>query len=45
MRMIWSKMQNMYIESSLVAVCVPEEALVSEAEVIAQGLYARYFGL
>ena len=36
------QMQNMYIESSLVAVCVPEEALVSEAEVIAQGLYARY---
>ncbi len=36
------QMQNMYIESSLVAICVPEEALVSEAEVIAQGLYARY---
>lgn len=36
------QMQNMYIESSLVVVCVPEEALVSEAEVIAQGLYARY---
>lgn len=36
------QMQNMYVESSLIAVCVPEEALLSEAEVIAQGLYARH---
>lgn len=35
-------MQEMYIESSLIALCLPEKALSSEAEVIAKGLYARY---
>src|SRR5690606_32110041 len=35
-------MATFYIVSSLLVVCVPEEELVSEAEVIAQGLYARY---
>ncbi|WP_347452664.1 HAD-IA family hydrolase [Acinetobacter thermotolerans] len=36
------QMQNMYIESSLIALCLPEGALISESDTIAQGLYARY---
>lgn len=35
-------MQTMYIESSLIAICLPEQALSAEAHTIAQGLYARY---
>ncbi|WP_111895521.1 bifunctional mannitol-1-phosphate dehydrogenase/phosphatase [Acinetobacter sp. MB5] len=34
--------QEMYIESSLVAICLPENAIETESEAIAQGLYARY---
>lgn len=36
------QMQEMYIASSMIAVCLPEHALASEAKTIAQGLYARY---
>ena len=35
-------MQQMYIDSSLVALCLPEQAIETEAKTIAQGLYARY---
>ena len=35
-------MQHMYIESSLIALCLPEKAIEQEAKTIAQGLYARY---
>ena len=36
------QMQQMYVESSLIALCLPEHALQQEAKVIAQGLYARF---
>ena len=36
------QMHAMYVESSLIAFCLAESALVSEAATIAQGLYARY---
>lgn len=36
------QMQKMYIESTLLAICLPENALDTESETIAQGLYARY---
>lgn len=36
------QMQAMYIESTLIAICLPEKAIEAEAETIAQGLYARY---
>ena len=34
--------QEMYIESALIAICLPESAIEIEANAIAQGLYARY---
>ncbi|WP_089605204.1 bifunctional mannitol-1-phosphate dehydrogenase/phosphatase [Acinetobacter piscicola] len=34
--------QEMYTESVLVAICLPESAIKTEATAIAQGLYARY---
>lgn len=36
------QMQEMYTTSSMIALCLPEHALASEAKTIAQGLYARY---
>lgn len=36
------QMHLMYIESSLIALCLAEDAIQTEAETIAQGLYARY---
>ncbi|WP_180049612.1 bifunctional mannitol-1-phosphate dehydrogenase/phosphatase [Acinetobacter sp. YH12144] len=36
------QMQEMYTESSLVAICLPEKAIAEEANTIAQGLYARH---
>lgn len=36
------KMHEMYIQSSMIAICLPEEAIEEEAHIIAQGLYARY---
>ncbi|WP_180134721.1 bifunctional mannitol-1-phosphate dehydrogenase/phosphatase [Acinetobacter sp. YH12070] len=36
------QMQEMYTESSLVAICLPEKAIAEEAKTIAQGLYARH---
>lgn len=36
------QMQDMYVESSLVAICLPEKAIAEEAKTIAQGLYARH---
>ncbi|OTG79502.1 haloacid dehalogenase [Acinetobacter sp. ANC 5054] len=36
------QMQDMYIESSLIAICLPEKAIANEAKTIAQGLYARH---
>lgn len=36
------QMQEMYTASSMIALCLPEHALASEAKTIAQGLYARY---
>ncbi|CAG68517.1 bifunctional mannitol-1-phosphate dehydrogenase/phosphatase [Acinetobacter baylyi] len=35
-------MLDMYLESSLIALCIPEHAVASEAKIIAKGLYARY---
>lgn len=35
-------MLDMYLESSLIALCLPEKAIASEAKSIAKGLYARY---
>lgn len=36
------QMQDMYTQSSLVAICLPEKAIAEEAKTIAQGLYARH---
>lgn len=36
------QIQQMYIESSLIAICLPEQALEEESNAIAQGLYARH---
>ncbi|WP_288688957.1 bifunctional mannitol-1-phosphate dehydrogenase/phosphatase [uncultured Acinetobacter sp.] len=36
------QMQDMYTQSSLVAICLPEKAVAEEAKTIAQGLYARH---
>ncbi|OTG88868.1 bifunctional mannitol-1-phosphate dehydrogenase/phosphatase [Acinetobacter sp. ANC 3813] len=36
------QMQEMYIESSVIAICLPERALEKESKVIAQGLMARH---
>lgn len=36
------QMQEMYIASSMIAVCLPEQAIATEARTIAQGLYARH---
>ncbi|NWK75401.1 HAD family hydrolase [Acinetobacter cumulans] len=36
------QMQEMYTESTMVAVCLPESALAQEAKTIAQGLMARH---
>lgn len=36
------QIHEMYTTSSMIALCVPEHALASEAQTIAQGLYARY---
>ena len=35
-------MLDMYLESSLIALCLPEHAIASEAKIIAKGLYARF---
>lgn len=35
-------MLDMYLESSLIALCLPEHAIPSEAKIIAKGLYARF---
>lgn len=37
-----NQMQTMYIKSTLIALCLPEQAIASEAVIIAHGLYARY---
>ena len=36
------QMQEMYTQSSMIAVCLPEKALQQEAKIIAQGLMARH---
>ena len=36
------QMLDMYLESSLIALCLPEQAIQDEAKIIAKGLYARY---
>ncbi len=36
------QMRDMYMQSSLIALCLPEQALAKEAQVIADGLLARY---
>ncbi|MBJ9986679.1 HAD-IA family hydrolase [Acinetobacter sp. S40] len=35
-------MLDMYMESSLIALCLPEHAIATEAKIIAKGLYARF---
>ncbi|WP_130804979.1 bifunctional mannitol-1-phosphate dehydrogenase/phosphatase [Acinetobacter ihumii] len=35
-------MLDMYLESSLIALCLPEQAIATEAKMIAKGLYARF---
>ncbi|TCB66429.1 bifunctional mannitol-1-phosphate dehydrogenase/phosphatase [Acinetobacter sp. ANC 4178] len=37
-----AQMTDMYVESSLIAVCLPENALVHEVKMIAKGLYERH---
>ncbi|UOG19242.1 HAD-IA family hydrolase [Acinetobacter sp. PK01] len=37
-----AQMSDMYVESSLIAVCLPENALVHEVKMIAKGLYERH---
>lgn len=37
-----AEMTEMYVESSLIAVCLPENALAHEVKIIAKGLYARH---
>lgn len=37
-----AQMMDMYVESSLIAVCLPENALVHEVKMIAKGLYERH---
>ncbi|WP_374666506.1 bifunctional mannitol-1-phosphate dehydrogenase/phosphatase [Acinetobacter sp.] len=36
------QMQEMYVESSVIAICLPEQALEKESKIIAQGLMARH---
>lgn len=36
------QMLEMYTHSSLIALCLPEEAIEAEAKIIAKGLYARF---
>jgi len=35
-------MLEMYVHSSLIALCLPEEAIEAESKIIAKGLYARF---
>ncbi|MCJ8160766.1 bifunctional mannitol-1-phosphate dehydrogenase/phosphatase [Acinetobacter zhairhuonensis] len=37
-----AQMTDMYVESSLIAVCLPENALADEVKMIAKGLYERH---
>ena len=37
------QMHEMYMQSSLIALCLPEQAIATEADIIAEGLLARYF--
>ena len=36
------QMLDMYMQSSLIALCLPEQAIASEAKIIAKGLLARF---
>ena len=36
------QMHEMYMQSSLIALCLPEQAIATEADIIAEGLLARY---